>query len=96
MARLERRRVRLFSRRGHDWSDRFPPIGKALASLSVRSITIDGEAVALCPKTGLSLFDELHSGHRDGGVPLPFVCSRDRLDNIRAVGVWRSLYQDNG
>jgi bifunctional non-homologous end joining protein LigD len=33
MARLEGRRVRLFSRRGHDWTDRFPRIGEALASL---------------------------------------------------------------
>jgi len=26
---------------------------------------LDGEAVGLCPKTGLSLFDELHSGRGD-------------------------------
>jgi bifunctional non-homologous end joining protein LigD len=52
------------------WSDRFPRIGEALASLRARSITIDGEAVVLCPKTGLSLFDELHSGRRDRDVIL--------------------------
>ena len=55
MARMEDCRLRLFSRRGHERSDRFPRIGEA----------IDGEAVVLCPKTGLSLFDELCSG-RDG------------------------------
>jgi bifunctional non-homologous end joining protein LigD len=49
IARLEGRRVRLFSRRGHDWSDRFPRIREALASLRARSATIDGEAVVLCP-----------------------------------------------
>ena len=65
MARLEGRRVRLFTRRGHEWSDRFPCIGEALASLRARSATIDGEAVVLCPKTRLSLFDELHSGRRN-------------------------------
>ena len=65
IGRLEARRVRLFTRRGHDWSDRFPRIGEALANLRARSITIDGEAVVLCPKTGLSLFDELHSGRRN-------------------------------
>ena len=32
------------------------------------SATIDGEAVVLCPKTGLSLFDELHSGRRERDV----------------------------
>ena len=56
VARLEARRVRLFSRRGHEWSDRFPRICEALASLRVRSVTIDGEVVVLCPKTGLSRF----------------------------------------
>jgi bifunctional non-homologous end joining protein LigD len=61
ICRLEGRRVRLFTRRGHEWSDRFPRIGEALASLRARSATIDGEAVVLCPKTGLSLFDELHA-----------------------------------
>ena len=37
----------------------FPRIREALASLRAESITIDGEAVVLCPKTGISLFDEL-------------------------------------
>ena len=67
---LEGRRVRLFSRRGHEWPDRFPRIGEALASLRARSAAIDGEAVVLCHKTGLSLFDELHSGRHDRDVIL--------------------------
>ena len=70
MARLEGRGTRLFSRRGHDWSERFPRITEALASLTARSATIDGEAVVCCPKTGLSLFDRLHSGRHDGEVVL--------------------------
>jgi bifunctional non-homologous end joining protein LigD len=53
-----------------DWSDRFPRIGEALASLKATSATIDGEAVVLCPTTGLSLFDELHSGRRDQDVTM--------------------------
>ena len=32
--------------------------------------TMDGEAVVLCPKTGLSLFDRLHSGRHDREVIL--------------------------
>ena len=51
MVVLEGRRVRLFTRRRHDWSDRFPRIGAALASLKATSATIDGEAVVLWPKT---------------------------------------------
>jgi bifunctional non-homologous end joining protein LigD len=39
-------------------------------SLKATSATIDGEAVVLCPKTGLSLFDELHSGRRNHDVIL--------------------------
>ena len=67
--RLEGRRVRLFTRRGHEWSDRFPRIREGLASLRTRSSTIDGEAVVLCPKTGLSLLDELLCVTPAGGAP---------------------------
>ena len=38
--------------------------------MRARSATIDGEAVVLCAKTGLSLFDELHSGRRERDVIL--------------------------
>jgi bifunctional non-homologous end joining protein LigD len=70
IARLDGRRARLFSRRGHDWTERFPRIRAALAVLRARSATMDGEAVVCCPKTGLSLFDRLHSGRHDGAVIL--------------------------
>jgi bifunctional non-homologous end joining protein LigD len=36
-------RVRVFSRRGHDWTDRVPAIAKALAALRVSSVTLDGD-----------------------------------------------------
>jgi ATP-dependent DNA ligase len=70
MARLESSGTRLFSRRGHDWTERFPRIRAALAVLRARSATMDGEAVVFCPKTGLSLFDRLHSGRHDREVVL--------------------------
>ena len=70
VARLDGCTPRLFTRRGYDWSDRFPRIREALASLRATSATIDGEAVVLCPKTGLSLFDDLHSGRRNHDVIL--------------------------
>jgi ATP-dependent DNA ligase len=38
-------RVRVFSRRGHDWTDRVPAIAEALQSLRVKSVTLDGEGV---------------------------------------------------
>jgi ATP-dependent DNA ligase len=46
-------RVRLFTRRGYERSDRYPQISKALAALRASSATIDGEAVC-CDVTGLS------------------------------------------
>jgi len=38
-------RVRAFTRRGYDWTDRVPRIAEALGLLPVTSATIDGEAV---------------------------------------------------
>jgi len=52
--------VRLFTRRGYDWTDRYPLIRDAAAGLRARSVTIDGEAV-YCDHTGLAIFDRLHS-----------------------------------
>ena len=53
-------RVRLFTRRGFDWSDRFPLISDAARRLRIRSFVIDGEAVWL-DGDGKSDFDKLHS-----------------------------------
>jgi ATP-dependent DNA ligase len=61
--------VRLYTRRGYNWADRYPRILEALRSLQVRSIVIDGEAV-WCGKDGKSDFDKLHSGGYDASVLL--------------------------
>jgi bifunctional non-homologous end joining protein LigD len=53
IVRKDVRRVRLFTRRGFDWSGRYPAITIAMQSLRVRSATIDGEAV-YCGKDGNS------------------------------------------
>ena len=45
IARRSDDRVRLYTRRGFNWADRYPRIVEALRSLPVRSIVIDGEAV---------------------------------------------------
>src|SRR5215210_9003544 len=60
IARREGKRVRLFTRRGYDWSDRFPWIGSALSSLKISSIVIDGEA-CISGHDGVSDFAKLHS-----------------------------------
>jgi bifunctional non-homologous end joining protein LigD len=51
--------VHLFTRRGYDWTDRYPAIARAAAKLRARSFTIDGEA-AVCGSDGIAIFDALH------------------------------------
>src|SRR5450432_538956 len=70
IARKRDGRVRLFTRNGFDWSDRYPRISAAVAALRTASATIDGEAV-WCDGEGLAIFDKLHSRAHDGEVTLP-------------------------
>ena len=58
MARRNSAGIRLLTRNGHDWSPRYPLIGKAVNRLKVRSCLIDGEAVA-CDANGLAVFEPL-------------------------------------
>jgi hypothetical protein len=55
--------VRLFTRRGYDWTDRYPAITRAAATLRAKSFTIDGEA-AVCGPDGIAVFDSLHRRHK--------------------------------
>jgi ATP-dependent DNA ligase len=50
--------VRLFTRNGYDWTERFPVITEAANRLKGYSFTIDGEVVVVGPD-GLSRFDAL-------------------------------------
>ena len=55
---VEAGRVRLLTRRGNDWTSRFPDLAERFARLPVKSATLDGEVVALDP-SGRSLFSLL-------------------------------------
>jgi ATP dependent DNA ligase domain len=55
--------VRLFTRRGYDWTDRYPAIAAAAAKLRARSFTIDGEAV-VAGGNCIAVFDALHRRRR--------------------------------
>jgi ATP dependent DNA ligase domain len=55
--------VRLFTRRGHDWTDRYPAIAAAAAKLRAKSFTLDGEAV-VTGGDGIAVFDALHRRHK--------------------------------
>jgi ATP-dependent DNA ligase len=55
--------VRLFTRCGHDWTERYPAIAAAAAKLRAKSVTIDGEAVVV-GDDGIAVFDALHRRHK--------------------------------
>ena len=63
----EGKRVRLFTRNGHDWSDRYPLITEAALRNRNTSFVVDGEAVLL-GVDGSSDFDGLHSRKHDDEV----------------------------
>ena len=55
--------MRLFTRRGYDWTERYPAIAAAAAKLRAKSFTLDGEAV-VAGADGVALFDALHRRRR--------------------------------
>jgi len=65
----EGKRVRLFTRNGHDWSDRYPLIVEAALRVRIGSFVLDGEAVLLGVH-GRSDFDGLHSRQHNDDVPV--------------------------
>jgi bifunctional non-homologous end joining protein LigD len=67
IARKQSDRVRLLTRRGFDWTERYPRIRAAVAALRTASLVIDGEAV-WCDGEGLAIFDKLHSRTSDDQV----------------------------
>jgi len=65
----EGKKVRLFTRNGHDWTDRYPMIVEAALRNRTGSFVVDGEAVLL-GVDGVSDFDGLHSRKHDDEVQL--------------------------
>jgi ATP-dependent DNA ligase len=57
------------TRRGFDWTDRFPVIVEAAARLRANSFVLDGEGVILRPD-GVADFDRLHARRHDGEAQL--------------------------
>jgi bifunctional non-homologous end joining protein LigD len=68
--------VRLFTRRGYDWSGRYPAIAVTAMLLRARSFTLDGEAV-VCGSDGVAIFDALH---RRGTVSEAMLYAFDLLE----------------
>jgi bifunctional non-homologous end joining protein LigD len=51
--------VQLFTRRGNDWTERYPGIAATAAKLRAKSFTMDGEA-AVSDAAGVAVFEALH------------------------------------
>jgi bifunctional non-homologous end joining protein LigD len=68
--------VRLFTRRGYDWSARYPSIAVTATLLRAKSFTLDGEAV-VCGPDGVAVFDALH---RRGTVSEAMLYAFDLLE----------------
>lgn len=47
--------LRMYTRRGYDWSERFWPIAADLASLQANGAILDGEVVAITDNEKISL-----------------------------------------
>jgi bifunctional non-homologous end joining protein LigD len=75
MVRRDATAVRLFTRRGYDWTDRFPAILAAARSLRAKSFFIDGEAVC-CDDSGVPVFQMLRRRHNE---PCVFLYAFDLL-----------------
>ena len=67
MARHDAAGVRLLTRNGNDWAERFPLIAAAVEALRARSCLVDGEAVA-CNDGGLAVFERLRGRRHDASV----------------------------
>ncbi len=76
IARRDNLGVRLVTRKGHDFSARFPAAAAAVGALAVRSCVIDGEAI-VCDETGLAVFELIrrHRAHLDA-----VLCAFDLLE----------------
>ena len=61
IARRDAGGVRLITRNGHDWTDRYPTIAGSVGQLRCRSCVIDGEVV-IVDEHGQAVFERLQKG----------------------------------
>jgi ATP dependent DNA ligase domain len=89
MARRDPVGIRLITRRGNDWSERFPLVVEAVNHLKVRSCLIDGEVVC-CDEHGLDASTSCDAAAtRRSPSSMPSTCSSW---TARTCGANRSRY----
>ena len=76
MARRDPVGIRLITRRGNDWTQRYPLVVEAVNHLKVRSCLIDGEVVC-CDERGLATFQVLRHRRNE---PQAFLYAFDLLE----------------
>src|SRR5689334_5931836 len=69
LVRRDGKRVRAFTRKGHDWAARFPTVAAAAAALRAKSFLVDGEVVA-ADAAGLASFNLLRQRRNGKGCLL--------------------------
>jgi bifunctional non-homologous end joining protein LigD len=79
LAVREGKRVRVYSRGGHDWSKQLPAIADALQALPVASVVLDGEGV-ICGPDGKSDFDRMRACFSRQSAPGAFLYAFDVLE----------------
>ena len=76
MARRDAVGIRLITRRGNDWTQRYPLVVEAVNHLKVRSCLLDGEVVC-CDERGLATFQLLRHRRNE---PKAFLYAFDLLE----------------
>lgn len=82
---LQDGRVRLLTRRGHDWADRMPSVAEAAARVKAKSAYLDGELVLL-NDAGRPDFDGLHHCVRSKRTRLPGLLAVQAFDLLHLDG----------
>jgi bifunctional non-homologous end joining protein LigD len=59
IVRRDGKAVHLFTRRGYDWTERYPAIAATAGKLRAKSFTLDGEG-AVSDAAGIAVFEALH------------------------------------
>jgi len=70
-ARLDAKRVQILTRRGNDWTDKYPAITKATAGLPARNAYLDGELCEVLPD-GKTVFNLIQNATDTGEGSLVF------------------------
>jgi DNA ligase D-like protein (predicted ligase) len=71
LARLDRGRVNILTRRGNDWTDKYPSIARALGALPAQSAYLDGELCGVLPD-GRTAFNLIQNALEHGDASLVY------------------------